>query len=75
MLLQERHLAAAFCLALRLMFRALIEVAESPLVLARRVEKEDVNLMMSDPYRLLLPELMHCAAAKYAQLIEIDRAI
>jgi len=54
--LQKPHAPTALRSTLRLVFRALIEVAESTEILSRQVEQEDVNLMVSDAHLLVLPK-------------------
>jgi hypothetical protein len=55
MLPQKWHESTALRPTLRLVFRALIEVAEPTEILSRHVEQEDVDLMVSDAYLLVLP--------------------
>jgi hypothetical protein len=73
--LQKRHLAAAVRLALRLVLRALIEVAEAPEVLTGRVEQEDVDLMVGDTHVLVVPESIEGLSRQLAQMVEVDDAI
>ncbi len=56
MLLQKSHVPAALRSTLRLVLRALVEVAEPTEILSRHVEKEDVDLMLSDAHLLVLPQ-------------------
>ena len=75
MLLQKRHLAAAVRSALRLVLRALIEVAEAPDVLTGRVEQEDVDLMVGDAHVIVVPESIESLGRQLAQVVKVDHAI
>ena len=61
------NVAAVHGAALRLVLRALIEPAEPAAICAGSVEKEDVDLMVSNADLLVLPELAHRAAAQDPQ--------
>ena len=56
MLPKKCHLTTAFGAALRLVFRALIEVAKATEVFVSRVKEKDVDLMVSDSCLPLVPE-------------------
>ena len=72
---QERHLAAPVGAAFGLVLRALVEAAETAEILAGRVEKEHLDLIVGDADLLLLPELIHRAAAQEAQPLEFSGVI
>ena len=75
MLPQKRDAAAALGATLRFVFGALIEVAQPAEILALGVEKEDINLMVSNADLVLLPQLTYRARRQDAQPIKINLAI
>jgi hypothetical protein len=72
---QKRHLAAAVGAAFGLVLRALVEAAETAEILAGRVEKKHIDLMVGDADFFLRPELIHRAAAQEAQRLEFSDVI
>jgi hypothetical protein len=56
MLLEKRHFPASVYSTRGLVLRTFIEVTETPDVRSRRIEEEDVHLMMRATQLLFLPQ-------------------
>jgi hypothetical protein len=74
-LTQKGDPAAVHGATVRLVLRALVEAAEPAEIPPGRVEKEHIDLMVSDAGLLLFPELIHRAAAQDAQPVEFGGVI
>ena len=73
---QKGDLPAVLGSALRLVFRALVKATQpSQVVARRRVNQKDIDLMMGDTDFVLMPQLIHGAAAQEAESIEISRGV